>query len=65
VAGTLALSGSAFLVAAKLILIVQIPVMIVEGAITAATLRLLLSVRPELLPVVASDRLLSAERTTI
>ncbi|WP_296701690.1 cobalt transporter CbiM [Thiocapsa sp. UBA6158] len=65
VAGTLALSGSAFLVAAQLTLIVQIPVMLVEGAITAATLRLLLSVRPELLPVVASDRLLPAERTTV
>ncbi|HSO81904.1 cobalt transporter CbiM [Thiocapsa sp.] len=65
VAGTLALSGSAFLVAAKLILIVQIPVMIVEGAITAATLRLLLTVRPELLPVAAHARLLPAERTTM
>ncbi|RKT42809.1 cobalt transporter CbiM [Thiocapsa rosea] len=65
VAGVLALSGSEFLVAAKLILIVQIPVMLVEGAMTAATLRLLLTVRPELLPVVASDRLLTVERTTV
>ncbi|MFB1489779.1 MULTISPECIES: cobalt transporter CbiM [unclassified Thiocapsa] len=65
VAGVLALSGSEFLVAAKLILIVQIPVMLVEGAMTAATLRLLLTVRPELLPVVAHDRLLPVERTTM
>lgn len=65
VAGVLALSGSEFLVAAKLILIVQIPVMLVEGAITAATLRLLLSVRPELLPAVAHARFLPAERTTL
>lgn len=65
VAGSLALSGSEFLVAAKLLLIVQIPVMLVEGAITAATLRLLLTVRPELLPVVAHNRLLPAERTTV
>ncbi|SDW12017.1 cobalt transporter CbiM [Thiocapsa roseopersicina] len=65
VAGALALSGSEFLVAAKLILIVQIPVMLVEGAITAATLRLLLTVRPELLPVVVHARLLPAERTTV
>jgi cobalt/nickel transport system permease protein len=65
VAGVLALSGSEFLVAAKLILIVQIPVMLLEGAITAATLRLLLTVRPELLPVVVPARLLPAERTTL
>ena len=65
VAGALALSGSEFLVAAKLILIVQIPVMLVEGAITAATLRLLLTVRPELLPVAAHARFLPAERTTM
>lgn len=65
VAATLALSGSEFLVAAKLILIVQIPVMLVEGAMTAATLRLLLSVRPELLPVAAHARFLPAERTTL
>jgi cobalt/nickel transport system permease protein len=65
VAGVLALSGSEFLVAAKLILVVQIPVMLVEGAITAATLRLLLTVRPELLPVAVTARLLPAERTTL
>ncbi|WP_296810556.1 cobalt transporter CbiM [Thiocapsa sp.] len=65
VAGVLALSGSEFLVAAKLILIVQVPVMLVEGAISAATLRLLLSVRPELLPAVASGRLLPAGRTSM
>jgi cobalt/nickel transport system permease protein len=65
VAGVLALSGNEFLVAAKLILIVQIPVMLLEGAITAATLRLLLTVRPELLPVVVPARLLRAERTTM
>ncbi len=63
VAGVLALSGSEFLAAARLILIVQIPVMLVEGVITAATLRLLLTVRPELLPAAAGDRLVAAERT--
>ncbi|EGV20410.1 cobalt transporter CbiM [Thiocapsa marina] len=65
VAGVLALSGSEFLVAAKLILIVQIPVMLVEGALTAAALRLLLTVRPELLPAVLPARLLPAERSTL
>jgi cobalt/nickel transport system permease protein len=65
VAGVLALSGSEFLVAAKLTLIVQTPVMLVEGAITAATLRLLVAVRPELIPVAAHDQLLPAERTTM
>jgi cobalt/nickel transport system permease protein len=63
VAGVLALSGSEFLAAARLILIVQIPVMLVEGVITAATLRLLLTVRPDLLPAAAGDRLVAAERT--
>jgi len=62
VAGVLALSGSEFLVAARLILIVQVPVMLVEGAITAAALRLLLTVRPELLPRAANDRPVPAER---
>ncbi len=63
VAGVLALSGNEFLAAARLILIVQIPVMLVEGVVTAATLRLLLTVRPELLPAAAGDRLVAAERT--
>ncbi|WP_373509775.1 cobalt transporter CbiM [Thiocapsa sp.] len=63
VAGVLALSGSEFLAAARLILIAQIPVMLVEGVITAATLRLLLTVRPELLPAAAGDHLVAAERT--
>ncbi len=63
VAGSLALSGSAFLVAAQLILIAQAPVMLIEGAVTAATLRLLLTVRPELIPFsVPAERLASAER---
>jgi cobalt/nickel transport system permease protein len=63
VAGSLALSGSAFLVAAQLILIAQAPVMLIEGAVTAATLRLLLTVRPELIPVsVPVERLASVER---
>lgn len=62
VAGVLALSGSEFVAAARLILIAQSPVMLVEGAITAATLRLLLTVRPELIAAVATDRMRSAER---
>lgn len=51
VAGSLALSGAAFVVAANLILIAQLPVLLVEAAVTAAALRLLLTVRPELLPI--------------
>lgn len=62
VAGVLALSGSEFVAAARLILVAQSPVMLVEGAITAATLRLLLTVRPELIAAVATDRMRSAER---
>ncbi|UHD19040.1 ECF transporter S component family protein [Thiocapsa bogorovii] len=59
------MSRSEFPVAAKWILIGQTPVMLVEGAMTAATLNLLLAVRPELIPVVAHDGLLPAERTTM
>jgi cobalt/nickel transport system permease protein len=63
VAGSLALSGSAFLVAAQLILIAQVPVMLIEGAVTAAALRLLMTVRPELIPgTVPVERLASVER---
>ncbi len=62
VAGALVLSGSEFVAAARLILIAQIPVMLVEGVITAATLRLVLTVQPELIAAVASARMRSAER---
>jgi cobalt/nickel transport system permease protein len=62
VAGVLALSGSEFLAAARLLLIAQMPVMLVEGAITAATVRLLFTVRPELIARVPSRYAAPAER---
>jgi cobalt/nickel transport system permease protein len=62
VAGVLAMSGSEFLVAAGLMLIAQIPVMLVEGAITAAALRLVLMVQPDLVPVAARDCVVQEER---
>jgi cobalt/nickel transport system permease protein len=52
VAAALALSGSAFVAAAQLMLVAQIPVLVVEALMTAAVLRLLLTVRPELVPAV-------------
>ncbi|MBK1644399.1 cobalamin biosynthesis protein CbiM [Thiocapsa imhoffii] len=51
VAIVLALSGSEYRVAATVVMIGQLPVMVVEGLITAAALRLILTVRPELVPV--------------
>jgi cobalt/nickel transport system permease protein len=62
VAGVLALSGSEFLAAARLVLIAQMPVMLVEGGITAATIRLLFTVRPELIARVPSHHEAPVER---
>jgi cobalt/nickel transport system permease protein len=49
VAISLAFTGESFYTAAKLVLISHIPVMIIEGFITAACLMLILRVKPELL----------------
>lgn len=49
VAISLYLSGEGFYAAAKLVLISHIPVMIIEGFITAAALLLILTVKPQLL----------------
>ncbi len=46
---TLALSGSAFVPVAKLVLIAHIPVMVVEGALVAACVGLVRKVKPDLL----------------
>jgi cobalt/nickel transport system permease protein len=48
VASSLALSGDAFVPAAKLVLLAHIPVMAVEGALTAFAVLLAAKVKPEL-----------------
>jgi cobalt/nickel transport system permease protein len=62
VAGALALSGGAFLAAAQLVLVAQMPVLLIEALITAAVLRLLLTVRPDLVPILEPSAGVSAER---
>jgi len=59
---SLALSGSELGAAAQLILIAQFPVLLVEGAVTAAILRLLVKVRPGLIQVSTRQRVVPAER---
>ena len=49
VAGSLAISGEAFLLAAKATVLAHIPVMIVEGFVTGAAVLLIRKVKPELL----------------
>lgn len=51
VAGSLALSGEAFMLAAKATLVAHIPVMIVEGFVTAAAVLLIRKVKPEFLNI--------------
>lgn len=51
VAGSLALSGEAFILAAKATLFAHIPVMIVEGFVTAAAVMLIRKVKPEFLNI--------------
>ncbi len=46
---SLYLSGEAFLPAAKLIVVAHLPVMLIEGIVTAACILFLKKVRPELL----------------
>ncbi|WP_373356450.1 cobalt transporter CbiM [Pseudoroseicyclus sp. CXY001] len=48
VAGSLALSGEQFLPSAKLTFLVHIPVMVIEGLVSAAAVFLLWKVRPEM-----------------
>jgi len=56
VAGSLALSGEAFWLAAKATLLAHIPVMIVEGFVTAAAMLLISKVKPDFLHAMESDR---------
>lgn len=51
VAGSLALSGEAFWLAAKATLIAHIPIMLVEGFVTAAAVLLIRQVKPEFLNI--------------
>jgi cobalt/nickel transport system permease protein len=48
----LVFTGESFLVAAKLIVVAHLPIMVIEGVITAACIKFLKKVRPELLEVV-------------
>jgi cobalt/nickel transport system permease protein len=50
VAGALAATGDSFLTAAKLIVVLHIPVMIVEGILTVFVIEFVRKVRPEALP---------------
>ncbi|NQT10741.1 MAG: energy-coupling factor ABC transporter permease, partial [Desulfobacteraceae bacterium] len=52
---SLYLTGEAFLPAAKLIVAAHLPVMIIEGIVTAACVVFLKKVRPELLSLVNSQ----------
>lgn len=45
--GALAASGAAFVPAAKLVVIAHLPVMAVEGVVTAAAVSLLVRVKPD------------------
>ena len=51
-AASLALTGKHFLVVAKIVVIAHLPVMIIEGLITALCVRFLRRVKPEVLEVV-------------
>jgi len=51
VAGSLALSGDAFWLAAQATLVAHIPVMLVEGFVTGAAVLLLRQVKPEFLNI--------------
>ncbi|MGG7565121.1 cobalt transporter CbiM [Rhodovulum sp. DZ06] len=53
VAGALALTGDAFLPAAQLVLAAHVPVMVVEGLVTAAAVHLARKVKPELFAALA------------
>jgi cobalt/nickel transport system permease protein len=48
-AGALALSGDAFLATAQVILVAHLPVMVMEGILTALAVGFLAKARPEML----------------
>jgi cobalt/nickel transport system permease protein len=56
VALSLALSGDAFVPAAKLVLLAHIPIMAIEALLTGAAVSLVLRVKPELFHAVAGAR---------
>ncbi|MBK1706734.1 cobalt transporter CbiM [Halochromatium glycolicum] len=60
VAAVLALSGEAFIPAAKLVVIGHVPVMLVEGLLCAAAVTLIRRVRPDLLGVMSRSASASA-----
>lgn len=55
VAFALVFTGEAFLAAAKVIVIAHVPIMIIEGIISAACIRFLKKVKPEILEVIYAD----------
>lgn len=55
VGGSLALSGEAFLPAARLVFLAHVPVMIVEALLTGAAVFLVRRVKPELFGVISSS----------
>lgn len=55
VALALAFTGEAFLAAAKVIVVAHVPVMIIEGIISAACVKFLKKVKPEILEAIYAD----------
>ena len=55
VAFALVFTGEAFFAAAKVIVVAHIPIMIIEGIISAACIRFLKKVKPEILEVIYAD----------
>ena len=56
VAGSLALTGDGFMVAAKLSLISHLPILVVEALVTAAAVHLLVRVKPDFFDVVGPSK---------
>ena len=56
VGGALALTGSEFIATAGLVFISHVPVMLLEGVITAIIVGFLCKVKPELLPSLSKSR---------
>lgn len=55
IASALALTGAGFVPAAKLVLVAHLPVMVIEGLLTAAAVGLLHRVRPDLFTALATS----------
>lgn len=55
IAAALALTGAGFVPAAKLVLVAHLPVMVIEGLLTAAAVGLLHRVRPDLFTALATS----------